>query len=527
MELDRRAIEIRPRSAWEACDLGIQMGRHWWWPMVKIWLALAAPWVVLSWCLPARFAMYPAFLYWLGKPLWERFLLYFLSQAIFAQEPSTGQVLKCARQLLAKDCLASLLWRRLSLWRAYNCALTVLEGQTGKGRRQRLQHLAGDNASTASKVAILLAHMEGFLLLSLLILVYSLAPRELDFGFGQLHEWLSSDTFAAGYNTLYIVVSSLVAPFFVATGFALYLNRRIWLEAWDIDISFRTLAKRLSPPLLMVLICSCLWAPTFAPHAQAGSEAQPQAAPSIENPSDISQALDSLANPALLFSELQAPGELMANYPAEQAKIAAVLAGEDFHRKESRLVHHWRWDWQRDSSASQSSSRWVHLIAAAARSLEILLWVLVLALVVWLAFNYRKLLERFGTSKAQGKTQVSPQIVFGLDVRPGSLPDNPAAVALDLCLQEDYRQCLALLYRATLAALIQQGLHLKPSHTEEDCLRLAGALSLPADAVGYLQQLTGTWQQLAYGHMAPTAQAAEQLCRRWPSFWSVKGAADV
>lgn len=527
MELERRAIEIRPRSAWEACDLGVQMGRHWWWPMVKIWLALAAPWVILSWCLPARFAMYPALLYWLGKPLWERFLLYFLSQAIFAQEPTTGQALRCARQLLAKDWLASLLWRRLSLWRAYNCALTVLEGQTGHARRQRLQHLAGDNASTAAKVAILLAHMEGFLVLSLLILAYSLAPRELDFGFGQLHEWLSSDTFAAGYNTLYILVSSLVAPFFVATGFALYLNRRIWIEAWDIDISFRTLAKRLSPPLLILILCGSLWAPSLAPQAQAQAQAQTQAEPLADNSSQISQALDRLANPARLFSELQTPFELNANYPAERAKIAAVLAGEDFHRKESRLVHHWRWDWQQDSSPSHSNHRWIEIISAAARSLEILLWVLVLALLVWLAFNYRKLLERFGADRLEGKTQVSPHIMFGLDVRPSSLPDNPAQAALELCLRADYRQCLALLYRATLAALIQQGLQLKPSHTEEDCLSLAGALALPPEAKSYLRQLTQTWQQLAYGHIAPDGLEAEQLCRRWPAFWSLKGGADV
>ncbi|HNG59662.1 MAG TPA: hypothetical protein PKZ52_07525, partial [Cellvibrionaceae bacterium] len=384
VELERRAIEIRPRSAWEACDLGVQMGRHWWWPMVKIWLALAAPWLLLSWLLPARFAFWPAFLYWLGKPLWERFLLYFLSQAIFTSIPSTAQVLKNAPLLLAKDWLASLLWRRLSLWRAYNCALTVLEGQTGKARQQRLKHLAGDNAATASKVALLLAHMEGFLLLSLLILAYTLAPRDLDWGFAQLHEWLASDTFAAGYNSLYILVSTLVAPFFVATGFALYLNRRIWLEAWDIDISFRTLAKRLSPALLLILLGSCLWAPGLAPSAQSqAAQAQSQAAQpqtKDQQTSQISQALERLANPASLFSELQPAPELIAHYPAEQARVAAVLAGEDFHRKETRLVHHWRWDWESTPAQDTDRARWEQVIAITARTLEVLLWALALAL---------------------------------------------------------------------------------------------------------------------------------------------------
>ena len=34
-------------------------------------------------------------------------------------------------------------------------------------------------------------------------------------------------------------VVGLVEPFFVAAGFAMYLNRRVELEAWDIEQEFR------------------------------------------------------------------------------------------------------------------------------------------------------------------------------------------------------------------------------------------------------------------------------------------------
>lgn len=541
MELERRAIEIRPRSPWEACDLGIQMGRHWWWPMVKIWLALAAPWILLSWLVPAQYVALPGLFYWLGKPLWERFLLHFLSQAIFANELSTAQVLKLAPRLLAKDWLAAILWRRLSLWRAYTCALTVLEGQTGKNRRQRLQHLAGENASTAAKVALLLAHMEGFLVLALWVAGYALVPRSLEWNLPQLHELLASDAFAAGYNTLYILVSALVAPFFVATGFSLYLNRRIWLEAWDLDISFKTLAQRLGPSLLLILLCACLWTPALAPQARAQEQAQPQEQIQLQEQAeaqeqaqvdDIQQALDLLAHPERLFAELQPAQALNANYPAEQAKIASILAGEDFHQKHTQLVHHWRWQWQQDDHPSATSAHWEQLIASVARVLEVLLWTLVLALILWLSVNYRSLLARFGSYRTPANSAASPQEVFGLDIRPSSLPDSPAEVALQLCLAGDYRQCLALLYRATLVALLQQGLDLKPSHTEEDCLALAGAaLNLTPAARAYLLNLTHHWQRLAYGHQAPDPALAQQLCRNWAEHWNppreFKGAAHV
>ena len=146
----------------------------------------------------------------------------------------------------------------------------------------------------------------------------------------------------------------------------------------------------------------------------------------------------------------------------------------------------------------------------------------VLALIIWLGLNYRKLLSCFATTAAQPKTVASPLRVFGLDVRAASLPDDPAEAALALCLAHNYRQGLAILYRATLVALLQQGLKLKASHTEEDCLALATRLPLSLAAQDYLRQLTHTWQQLAYGHQAPAPSQAEQLCRQWALHWSIQ-----
>ena len=41
------------------------------------------------------------------------------------------------------------------------------------------------------------------------------------------------------------VFVSLIAPFFVASGFSLYLNQRTLLEAWDIELIFRRMTTRL------------------------------------------------------------------------------------------------------------------------------------------------------------------------------------------------------------------------------------------------------------------------------------------
>jgi hypothetical protein len=46
--------------------------------------------------------------------------------------------------------------------------------------------------------------------------------------------WMSL-AFAAVYSAVVLFVE----PFYVASGFALYLNRRVELEAWDIEQEFR------------------------------------------------------------------------------------------------------------------------------------------------------------------------------------------------------------------------------------------------------------------------------------------------
>jgi hypothetical protein len=51
--------------------------------------------------------------------------------------------------------------------------------------------------------------------------------------------------FEAAYCLVYLLVISIVEPFYVAAGFTLYLNRRTELESWDIELGFRTLAARL------------------------------------------------------------------------------------------------------------------------------------------------------------------------------------------------------------------------------------------------------------------------------------------
>ncbi len=53
--------------------------------------------------------------------------------------------------------------------------------------------------------------------------------------------WLSGGGawMAAAGLACFALAVAIVEPFFVGAGFAMYLNRRVELEAWDIEQEFR------------------------------------------------------------------------------------------------------------------------------------------------------------------------------------------------------------------------------------------------------------------------------------------------
>ena len=62
---------------------------------------------------------------------------------------------------------------------------------------------------------------------------------------------------------------AFIEPFYVGAGFGLYLNRRTQLEAWDLEIAFRRMRKRLEAVGTTVLLALALCLPMAMPaHAR-------------------------------------------------------------------------------------------------------------------------------------------------------------------------------------------------------------------------------------------------------------------
>lgn len=511
MNLQDLQLVTRPRRDWEAVDLGILMARRWWWPMVQMWLLLALPLTLITWVLPERWLWLSTLIIWWLKPALERPLLLILSRAVFGEELSTRAVLRQTPGLLRRQLFASLLWRRLSVSRSMDLPVTQLEGLKGAQRSARLQLLHRADAGPAMWLTILGCHIEALLLLGITLLGLSLIPEGLSFDHFEALAHASEDSrwgwFA--YNLLYTFALALVAPWYLAGGFALYLNRRIQLESWDIEIAFKRMLqvrpKLTAAPHALILVILLGVTTLPAPSSQAVELADPTKPAQIE--------------------QIEA---WQAEKTAAREQVAAILDSSTFQNQETIYIPRWKGEQktsnplpERFVNLLQTLSNWLQQLG---RSGELLLWAAVLAGIILVAVRYRLWLARFNPKWLQ-RTQTAelPASLFGMAVSSQSLPENISASAWALWQQQRSREALALLYRASLNALLQQGLTLPPGATEGECLaevrRQAQQLGLSAATQSYFAQLTEQWQQLAYGHLQLDGQRAEQLCRQWDSAW--------
>lgn len=137
MRLDAVTAEIRPRSDWEAVDLGFAMVRRSFWRCITVWwLALGIPAAVatvLLWGHP----MILLALFWWGKPAGSRMVMFELSRRLFGEEPSWKSVWREIPRAWWRRFFYRFLWARFSPWLPVTLAVEDLEGLRGKPYKQR------------------------------------------------------------------------------------------------------------------------------------------------------------------------------------------------------------------------------------------------------------------------------------------------------------------------------------------------------------------------------------------------------
>jgi hypothetical protein len=239
MKVEAIGVSLSRRSMYEAMDLGVRLvvanARSVWRTFLPVYLVVAV----------AAFGFLELGIGWAclfllcAKPWLDRTLLFVLARAVFREETRFADLLLAAREVWWRDLLATLTVRRLSPWRSYVQPAQQLEGQRGAARRRRVKQILQNHHGAAFAMQSAFATFESAIALGAITLPTWFLPVD------DRNDWFSmfdssrSLWIAAFQLGCYAATVCMLEPFFVGAGLAMYLNRRVELEAWDIEQEFR------------------------------------------------------------------------------------------------------------------------------------------------------------------------------------------------------------------------------------------------------------------------------------------------
>jgi hypothetical protein len=503
MQIETIAVNVRSRSPWEAIDLGFAMVRAW-------WLIIYTPLAILSLGMIVALLLFiPYEYYWVSlvalwwlKPLYHRLILHIISHQMFGDTLTWGQALRDLPRLMRTTGLFSeLTWRRFSFSRGFNLPVWQLERLRGSPRSKRQKLLLGNVHSQAIWLTVAIFFFQLILTFSFFMLLWLFVPDY--YADDLLLNLFTNDLAGVSFSfeilavTGFVVVMVFLEPYYVAASFALYLNRRTQLEAWDIELEFKKMAQRLealkakAAPLASALLVLAL--------ALAGT------------PEQVAYA-DETAAEVVSYEETLFETRQPASESAQVVK--QVMTNENLVRE--KLVKRWRsLSTEEEEVNSSDSPAWLTTLAVIlAKIIEFSLWLLIFAVILAL-YYYREYWIPVITRQPKSSPPPAPEVLFGMDVRSDSLPDDLISAARQLWESGKARDALSLLYRGALVHLInQEQLELKHSHTEGDILSLS-QLQLSETKQDFFGQLTRHWVRIAYAHQPPQDADMLYLLDHW------------
>lgn len=492
MDLDRITVNIRPRTLWEAVDLGFILARKWYWKLFRLSLIssviIFGSLLPIAFLLPGSAAKWLLLLFWLCKPMNEPLILDWLSYAVFGQQNSVKNSAGHLYSYLNFKRAVALFWNRFNMYRCFSLSVIQLEKMTGKSKKERIKLLTnGSGVPILLLIGCFLAELA--LALSLMTVVFWFLPENL--------RWVDLGDFIFtpdGWilSVGYCISATFLAPFTVTAGFMIYLSRRVELEAWDLEIGFKRIRKRhkllLTTKAARTSLISMILLVMLAAVPPAG------------------------------FAEMVDPN-------ASQETIQKVLQNKEFGEEVTR--YHWVPKIEEPKEVDLSwAERLFQLLEDAAKQLksiaaflavhgEILLWALLVLGAGFLLLKYTGLRRWLYHRSLTNNSRTVPKQMFGLDLSPDSLPEDIPGMCRQLLEAGRQREALSLLYRGTLSTFINRfQLQIEPSYTENECCTVVQRYR-PENESCFFNSLTSLWIYLAYGHQDPEAKKCFSLVENY------------
>jgi hypothetical protein len=474
-------LALRRRSSWEAIDAGLLLWRE---NFVYFLPFFALPFWICAFALrllPGKMQYLAWPVLWLLKPLFERPVLHIISVRFFESGAGMKRLCRGLAMTIFRGLPGDILWRRFSPLRSAIMPVRALESPRRGRAAQRKKSLRMGGA-----------HYGLFLSLWGVLLEVMLLAGELLF-FVIMMEFIQEDFVPSFYEffiqgEIYIFAAwcfnyMMVETLYVCMGFCLYLNSRVEVEGWDIEILFRGFAekraaKRKFSPALIVL-CFLLGA------------ALPQSGFAIVSGGD-----DDVARNEMIFSD--AP-------PLET--LETILESPDFGGEKDSWGIRLK---KRGESEQRSGPNIVPWMEALRRIFAFVLRLFLIALIAGLGVFLFYYLHKYYGGKSRLKDRAD---TYALHEALKESPESLLARARRCFAAGDLRLAWGFCAASALGFWsLYRGPAFPPNATEYDCLDLARASSVSANAadVESLSALVRHWVNLAYGGRLPPEGSFEE-----------------
>lgn len=474
---DVRAV-LRPRTGWQAVDLGCLLWQRQLRGILVVWFAAAVPIAaaVLFACQgPTVFAFV---LFWWLFPLASRGVLFLLSRSLFGEELKGLERVKAATGFGFRGVLRALLIERFAPTRTFSAPIALLEGLKGKARRQRQRVLDRSQGSIVSValLSLVFVFVVAFGILGVAKFLTS-GPDPTGMAVGLAPMLLNLSPLAL--FAVFFLAVSVMEPLHVAIGFSIYLDGRSHVEGWDVELSLRALGKRLEAQAEKQNARQFVGLPSFGGFLALALWSGFQAGPVNFEPA--------------------APETL------PQATIERVLSGTEFHEVETN----WRFKLRRERSKtafegpsgnSGPGAFWsvvsrlllLGVYAVLGVGLFFLIRLIYTAVVKWNERDRVPVAE-----KTKGWSIVEEALRGGTDALPSDVPNAARA----LFAKGRQAEALGLIYRACLLELLEShDVTIRPSDTESTCLRRV-TRRLQGPVSDSFAIVTLAWQRAAYAEL--------------------------
>ncbi|MCL2472166.1 MAG: hypothetical protein FWF26_00670, partial [Treponema sp.] len=322
------ALSLRRRSVWEALDSGILLWRNNFFYFIPFF---ALPvWICAFYLrfLPGNFFYLSYIVLWWLKPLFDRLLLHVVSRRFFnaASSVRLRDFYRGIWKTLFRGLLGDLLWRRFNPGRAALMPIRVLEEAGGKQFRERKNALAVGGLGFSPFVGILGIAMELLLLAGEILFAVVIVQMFMPSAFSYRSNYMPAMeiyVFCA-YCLNFIFVESL----YICMSFGLYINSRVEVEGWDLQLLFQKFTgsgsrSKIHRPAGNAVFLICLFL-LLSPAVHVSSE---------ESPGGITDELSEKAaeEPVLVSNSIKFFPE---NFPSvnddSSDHLKEILASKDF-----------------------------------------------------------------------------------------------------------------------------------------------------------------------------------------------------